>query len=74
MGGVGRFLIAAGVILVVIGLLLTWGPRVPFLGSLGRLPGDFRVERPGFRFYFPLTSSILVSIALTLLLRMFGKK
>lgn len=74
MTGLGRFLIVAGLVVVGVGILLTWGPRIPFLGSLGRLPGDIRIERPGFRFYFPVTTSILVSVAITLLLRFFAKK
>jgi hypothetical protein len=71
--GLGRFLIVAGLVLAGVGILLTWGPRIPFLGALGRLPGDIRIERPGFRFYFPVTTSILISVALTLLLRFFRK-
>ena len=74
MSGFGRFLILAGIALVAIGVLVTWGPRVPFLSQLGRLPGDVRIERPGFRLYFPITTSVLVSVALTILLRLFVKK
>ncbi len=74
MSGFGRFLILAGLALVVIGLLVTWGPRLPFLAQLGRLPGDLRIERPGFRIYLPITSSILVSVVLTIVLRLFAKK
>lgn len=59
-----RFLIILGITLVVAGL--AW----PFLSriGLGRLPGDILIERESFRFYFPLTTSILVSLALTLVL------
>jgi hypothetical protein len=67
-------LIFAGVVLVALGIFLTWGPKIPFLSSLGKLPGDLRIERPGFRFYFPITSSIVVSVILSLLLRLIGKK
>jgi hypothetical protein len=74
VSGFGRFLILAGLALVVIGLLVTWGPRLPFLAQLGRLPGDLRIERPGFRIYLPITSSILVSVVLTIVLRLFAKK
>ena len=69
----GKVLLFVGFVLVALGALLTWGPKIPF-GALGRLPGDFRIERPGLRIYFPLTTSILVSVAITLLLRLFGKK
>jgi hypothetical protein len=54
----------AGVVLLVIGGLFWLG----VLSWLGRLPGDIRVERPGFSFYAPITSMIIVSIVLTLLL------
>jgi H+/Cl- antiporter ClcA len=55
----GRVLIVLGIGLVVGGLLLSFGGRVPWLGHL---PGDIVVERPGFRFYFPLATSILLSL------------
>ncbi len=57
-----RGLIVVGDALAVVGVLLTLVGRVPFLG---RLPGDFRIERPGFRFYFPLTTSLLLSLLLS---------
>lgn len=59
----GRVLVIFGVVLVVIGLLWPWLAKL----GLGRLPGDIVVERENFRFYFPLTTSILVSLALSLL-------
>jgi hypothetical protein len=58
----GRFLIVAGLVIALAGLLITWG--VP----IGRLPGDFAVRRGNFSFYFPVATSILVSIVLTLLM------
>ena len=59
-----RFLIIAGILLIVLGV--AW----PFLArlGLGRLPGDLRIERDGFTFYFPITTSIVVSLVLTLIL------
>ncbi len=68
MTDLGRALLLLGVVLVVIGGLL-WlagalGGRLPFLG---RLPGDVYVRRGNWSFYFPLTTSILLSILLTLL-------
>jgi hypothetical protein len=64
-----RVLIVAGAILLVVGLL--W----PFLGrlGLGRLPGDIVIERQNFRFYFPLVTSLVVSVALTLLFWLFRR-
>lgn len=62
-------LIIAGCLLIVAGLL--W----PFLEKLhlGRLPGDIIIKRDGFRFYFPITTSLLISIVLTLLYWFFKK-
>jgi len=60
-----RTLIVTGLVLVALGLLLHFGPSVPLLG---RLPGDIRIERPGLRIYVPLTSSVLLSLALSALL------
>jgi ribose/xylose/arabinose/galactoside ABC-type transport system permease subunit len=59
-----RFLITLGVILVLAGL--AW-PLLTKLG-LGRLPGDIRIERDGFTFFFPLTSGLIVSALISLIL------
>lgn len=59
-----HFLIVAGLVLLVVGLLWPWLLRL----GLGHLPGDISVERPGFRFYAPLGSSLLISILLSLVL------
>lgn len=67
---VSRVLIIIGAVLVVVGLL--W-PLLQKAG-LGKLPGDIAVERDGFRFYFPITTSIIVSLALSLLLWLFFRK
>ena len=64
----GRFLIVAGIVLVAIGLLLNLG--LP----LGRLPGDVSYRRGNFSFYFPLTTSILASILITLLFWFLGRR
>lgn len=58
------FLITAGIILVGLGLAWPWLIRI----GLGHLPGDISVQRPGFRFYAPLGSSLLISIVLSLVL------
>ena len=65
MDNIGRFLMIGGIVLFVIGGLVFLASKlgIPF----GRLPGDIRIERDGFSFYFPLASSILVSILLTIL-------
>ena len=64
-----KILITLGIILLAAGLL--W-PLLTKLG-LGRLPGDIRIERESFAFYFPLTTMIIISIVLTLIFRFFGK-
>jgi hypothetical protein len=64
-----RFLIALGVILIVGGLLWPWIGKL----GLGRLPGDIRFERDGFRFYFPITTGLLISAVVTLILWIFRK-
>jgi hypothetical protein len=64
-----RFLIALGVILIVGGLLWPWIGKL----GLGRLPGDFRFERDGVRFYFPITTGLLISAVVTLILWIFRK-
>jgi hypothetical protein len=66
---IGRILIIAGVILLAAGLL--W-PLLSRLG-LGRLPGDIAVERENFRFYFPLMTSLVISVVLTLLFWLFRR-
>jgi hypothetical protein len=65
---VGRILIILGVVLLVVGLLVNLGLPI------GRLPGDISVRRGNFSFYFPLTTSIIASILLTLLLMFLGKR
>lgn len=64
MADLGKILAIFGVVLVVVGLLLWFGPKIPWLG---RLPGDIAIERENFRFYFPLTTCLLISAILTLL-------
>ena len=63
----GRYLILAGLVIAGVGLLMTLG--LP----LGRLPGDFAVRRGNFSFYFPLATSIVLSILLTLALAFFRR-
>jgi hypothetical protein len=59
-----RWLVGAGVVLVLAGLAWPWLSRIP----LGRLPGDVHIHRDSFDFYLPLGSSVLISIVLTLVL------
>ncbi len=64
----GRLLIIVGLLIAGAGLLMTLG------FPIGRLPGDFSYKRGSFSFYFPLATSILASIILTLLLMLFGRR
>ncbi|HEY1756118.1 MAG TPA: DUF2905 domain-containing protein [Bryobacteraceae bacterium] len=64
----GRTLIALGVLLIVAGLLLTLGERLPL--RLGRLPGDIVIRGKNGAFYFPIVTCIVISVALSLLLRL----
>jgi len=69
-GALGKLLILLGVLIIVIGLLLLVGEKIPWIG---RLPGDIVIKREKFTFYFPLATSILISIILTLLFAVFRK-
>jgi hypothetical protein len=69
MRDIGRILILCGVVFVVLGLLVTVAPRL----GIGRLPGDFIYRRGNFTFYFPLMTSLLLSIALTIILWLFRR-
>jgi hypothetical protein len=64
-----RVLIVLGLALTVIGLLWPWVRRLP----LFHLPGDIVVDRPGFRFFFPITTMLLLSLVISLLLWLFRK-
>ena len=57
-----------GLVLVVVGLL------VQFFPGLGRLPGDIRIERPGFSFYLPITTCLLASVVLSLVLHLLSRR
>ncbi len=65
MPGLGKLLVTAGIILVLAGIVVSVAGRIPWLG---RLPGDILIRRENFTFYFPLTSSLLVSALVSLLL------
>jgi hypothetical protein len=73
MAGLGKLLLGVAAILAVVGVLLLVAERVPWL-RIGRLPGDISVERDRFRLYFPLGTSILISVVLTLLFWLFGRR
>jgi hypothetical protein len=70
LGVLGKMLILLGVLILIIGLLLLVGEKIPWVG---RLPGDIIIRKKNFTFYFPLATSILISIILTLLFALFRK-
>jgi len=71
MAEIGRTLLVLGGVLVVVGLLLMFGGRIP---GLGRLPGDIVYRRGNFTFYFPLVTSLLLSLLLTAILAIFRRR
>jgi hypothetical protein len=63
MTGLGKMLIIFGIILTVFGVVISFAGKVPWLG---RLPGDIYIKRDNFTFYFPLATSIIISIIISL--------
>ena len=70
MAGFGKTLIYIGIALVVLGLIFSVVGKIPWLGNL---PGDITIQRERFTFYFPLTTSILISVIITLVLYFFRR-
>ena len=71
MSEVGKLLIVFGVLIAVVGVVLVLAGRLPWIG---RLPGDVYVQRGNWTFYFPLATSILVSVVLTLVFWLVGRR
>ena len=71
MNDAGKLLIVFGLLIAGVGVVVVVLGRVPWIG---RLPGDIRVQRDTWSFYFPLTTSILVSLALTLVFWLIGRR
>jgi heme/copper-type cytochrome/quinol oxidase subunit 2 len=71
MTGMGKVLILFGIVLIVLGLIFSAAGKIPWLG---RLPGDIYVQKKNFTFYFPITTSILVSIFLTVIFMILRKR
>ena len=63
--GLGKLLILLGAVLIITGAAFVLAEKIPWLG---RLPGDIYIERRNFTFFFPLTTSILISVVLSLVL------
>jgi predicted membrane protein len=71
MTDIGKSLIFIGVVIIIIGTILLFSDKLPF--NLGRLPGDISYKKENFSFYFPITTSILISIVLSILFYIFSK-
>ncbi len=67
----GKILIVLGLVIAGVGLLFTLGGNIPWIG---RLPGDIYIKRKNFTFYFPLATSLLISIILTLIYMLFRRR
>ena len=70
MEGIGKSLIITGLLLIVIGVAIAFGPRIPFIG---KLPGDIYIKKDNFTFYFPLATSVLISVIITFVMYLFRK-
>jgi hypothetical protein len=64
-----RSLIILGLFIALVGVAWPWVSKLP----LGRLPGDIMIDRPGFRFFFPLTTMVIISVVISLILMLFRK-
>jgi hypothetical protein len=65
MEGLGKILLIAGGVIIVIGLLLVFSQHIPFFG---KLPGDIFIKKDNFSFYFPIVTFLIVSILLTVII------
>lgn len=70
MPGIGKAFIIFGVMLVIVGLVFMFGDKIPYVG---KLPGDIYIKKERFSFYFPITTSIIISIILTIIFSIFRK-
>ncbi|MEN6620418.1 MAG: DUF2905 domain-containing protein [Smithella sp.] len=69
-GPLGRVLIMMGIILIIVGLAFLFADKIPFLG---KLPGDIYIKRERFTVYFPIATSLIISIILTIIFWLFKK-
>lgn len=68
MAQLGRALIVIGIVIAAVGVFIWGAGSIPIFNRLGRLPGDIYVHRGNFSFYFPITTAIILSIAISILL------
>jgi hypothetical protein len=70
MASIGKVIVICGLIIAACGFIIWVAPSVPILNRFGRLPGDILVRRGNFTFYFPVVTSIAISLLLTLIFAM----
>jgi hypothetical protein len=70
MQQMGKFLVVVGFVVVLLGVALMFFDKIPFLG---KLPGDISIKGENFRFYFPITTSIILSVVISVLLWSFSQ-
>ncbi|MCG8540719.1 MAG: DUF2905 domain-containing protein [Clostridia bacterium] len=70
MESIGRLIISLGIILIVVGIVITFGSRI----GIGRLPGDIFIKKGNVTFYFPILTSIIISILLTVIANLFLRR
>ena len=71
MNDVGKILVAFGLLIALVGVVVVLVGRVPWIG---RLPGDIHIQHGNWTFYFPLATSLLLSVVLTLLFYVMGRR
>jgi len=71
LGQMGKALLIVGLIIASIGFVIMLGSKIPFLG---KLPGDIYIQKRNFSFYFPITTSILISIVLTIIFTLISRR
>ncbi|HSP87512.1 MAG TPA: DUF2905 domain-containing protein [Ignavibacteriaceae bacterium] len=67
---IGKLLIFTGIVIIVLGVMFLFGDKIPFLG---KLPGDIYIKEKNFTFYFPIVTSILLSLIISLIIYLFRK-
>lgn len=70
MDGMGRSLVVIGLLIVAVGVFMSFGPRIPYIG---RLPGDIFIKKENFTLYLPLTTSIVISVIVSLIIYLFRR-
>ncbi len=66
----GKILIAVGILIIILGIFFLFGDKIPFLG---KLPGDIIIKKKNFTFYFPIVTSILLSLIISFIIYLFKK-